>query len=144
MAKYNSSNVQIQFDNAAGAQQDITAFVLNQIALKKKGLFETSTPFGGGATAAVQRLYAGMKDTDPIELECFYDDGASPAPDALFDDIGNVATTGGGTRTLKITWGGTKTSSVEMFIQDYTKKTDIGKLHRSIVTLLPSGAVTET
>lgn len=141
MAKYNSSNVTIEFDNAAGALQNITAYVLNNLSLKKKGVFEEATSFGASAVA---RLYAGMKDTEPIQIECFYDDAASPAPDALFDDIGNVATTGGATRTLKITWGGTKTSSVEMFIQDYEKKTDVGKLHRSVVTLLPSGAVTET
>lgn len=141
MAKYNSSNVVIKFDNASGAAQDITAYVLNNLALKKKGVFEESTPFGA---SAVSRLYAGMKDSDPIQIECFYDDAASPAPDALFDDVGNVATTGGATRTLEITWGGTKKSAVECFIQDYTKKTDVGKLHRSIVTLLPSGTVTET
>lgn len=140
MAKYNSSNVTVQFDNAAGALQDITAVVLNTLSVKKKAMFEESTAYG---KTAIERLYAGMKDSDPIQLEAFYDDAVSPAPDALFDDIGNVATAGG-TRTLKITWGSTKTSSVEVWIQEYEKKTDIGKLHRSIVTLLPSGVVTET
>lgn len=141
MSKYNSSNLIIEFDNAALALQVITPYVLRCGSLKKKGLFEESTAYG---KSVVERLYAGMKDTEPIVLGGFYDDAASPAPDALFDDIGNVATTGGGTRTLKITWGGTKTSSVEMFIQDYEKLPDVGKLHQYNVTLLPSGAVTET
>ncbi len=50
----------------------------------------------------------------------------------------------GATRTLKITWGSTKTTSVETIIVGYDRIAQVGKLTEYEVTLRPTGAVTET
>ena len=73
---------------------------------------------------------------DDIELTGFYDDTATTGPDAVFNAPGE-------TRTLKITWGGTKTSSVETIIAGYQRQAAVKESTKYTVTLKPTGAVTE-
>lgn len=141
MARYGFKDLVIEFDSAGLVLQNISQYVLEIGGIKKAAMFEESHAAGD---SWVEQLFAGLKKVEPLTIKGFYDDAALPAPDVLFNDIGNEATTGGGTRTLKLTYGGTKTTSVETFIQDYSRLPVRGELTKFEVTLLPSGAPTET
>jgi len=49
----------------------------------------------------------------------------------------------GATRTLKVTWGGTKTTSAEAIIVSYERIAKVKESTKYTVTLKPTGAITE-
>jgi hypothetical protein len=90
-----------------------------------------------------EHLPIGIGKMAQVTLGGLYDDSASPAPDALFG--GRIPETpASGTRTLKVTWVGTKTTSVETYLVKYGRKADKNALTQYEVVLQPTGQVQES
>lgn len=134
MAKYGSDDITIELDNSGGTLTDITAYVTSIGGVEIEALTEETTPFG---VTNPTHAGVGMSEMAELDIEGFYDDAASPAPDAL---IGGGL---GATRTLKVTWGGSKSTSVEVIIKKYVRTATVRELHKFTATLLPTGAITE-
>jgi hypothetical protein len=133
VAKYGSDDTRIDVDNSGGTLQNMTAYITEVNGFGVEAVLEESTPFG---VAWEESLYSGVKMVADIELTGFYDDTASTGPDVIFNALGE-------TRTVKITWGSTKTSSVEAIIRKYERIAKVKETTKYKVTLKPTGAVTE-
>jgi len=136
MAKYTAANVVIEFDNSGGTLVDMSQYILELNGIDIESVLEESHTFGD---SWVEQLNAGLKRLADVQLSGFYDDTASTGPDAIFNAVGNTTT-----RTLKITWGSTKTTSVETIIKNYRRIPSRGALTKFEVVLTPTGQVTET
>lgn len=133
MAKYGSDDVVIEVDNSGGTLVDLSQYIdtINEINIS--AMLQESHAFGD---SWVEQLYTGVKMTAPITIEGFYDDTSSTGPNAVLNSLGD-------TRTFKITYGSTKTTSVESVITSYVRRPVRGELTRFTCTLTPTGAVTE-
>ena len=142
MTKYGSASIKVEFDLAtADTLQDMTAYCTELNGFSIKGQIDETTCFGD---TYVKRAYSGFKEVDTITIGGYYDDTATTGPEAVFNDVGCAATVhSSGLRTLKITWGSTKTSSVPCIIESYSRRPDLKGLTRFEVTLQPAGVVTE-
>ena len=96
-------------------------------------LIEESHAFGA---TWVENLYSGIRKGNPFTLSGFYDDTASTGPDVIFNALGD-------TRTVTITWGGSKTTEFECIITRYKRVPGRNKSTRYEVEFTPTGAVTE-
>jgi hypothetical protein len=139
MANYNMSNLVVEFDNSAGALQNMTQQTLEINGIDIQAILEESQSFGD---SWVEQLFTGLRRVAPITVRGFYDDTITTGNNAIYNDVGCVATAGG-TRTLKITWGGTKTTSVETIITSFKRLPARGEVTKYEVVLTPTGAVTE-
>lgn len=137
MANYSFKDLVIEFDNDAGALQNISQYVLDIDGVEIEGKFEEGHAAG---EAWVKQLFVGIKEMKEVTIGGFYNDAASPAPDKLFFDGGTAI---GATRTLAVTYGGTKKTTAEMGIKSYKRGLARDKLHRYEVKLLLCGTVTE-
>lgn len=139
MAKYGSNSIVIEYDNAGGSLVDISQHVLEMNGIEIEALLEESHSFGD---AWFEALSTGLRKLADITLSGFFDDVATTGPDVLF---GGAFPTGPAstTRTFKITWGGTKTTSVETYLSKYKRVGKRGEVTKYEVTLRPTGAVTE-
>lgn len=135
---YGSPSVKIEFDNAGGTLVDMSAYCVKDFSINRKANTIESTPYG--ATWA-QHLASGMKSMEPININVVYDDTATTGPEVIFYNGGAAL---GATRTFKVTYGGTKTTSVECIIAGVGVELSVGSFHAMPVTLQPTGAVTET
>ena len=134
MAKYNSSNFKIEFDNSGGVLVDMSAYVTDAGEMDREMPTEDTTPF---SVAVETNASAGVEvHSSDISLKGFYDDTASTGPDVIFNAIGS-------TRTLKYTYGSTKTTTVETIITDYKRTPKVKGLTGYEVTLKKTGAVVE-
>lgn len=133
MAKYGSDDVVIEVDNSGGSLVDLSQYIdtINEINIS--AMIQESHAFGD---SWVEQLYTGVKMTAPITIEGFYDDTVTTGPNAILNSLGD-------TRTFKITYGSTKTTSVETVITSYVRRPVRGELTRFTCTLTPTGAVTE-
>ena len=138
MAKYGGKDLKIEFDNAAGSLVDMSQYITELGGIKINAALEDSHAFGD---AWGEKLFSFLRSMDDITGRGFYDDTASTGPDVIFNDVGNTGTTG--TRTLKVTWGGTKTTSVETWIMSYSRIGTRGALTQFEFTLSLTGAPTE-
>lgn len=135
MAKYSSKDLIVEIDPTdAGALQDISQHVRSINGVETEYILEESHSFGD---TWFEMLQTGLRKMNPVEIGGIYDDTASTAPNAIFNGTHAV------TRTLKITWGGTKTTTVEVWIQKYTRSPELGGFTKYSVTLQPTGSVTE-
>lgn len=134
MTKYGSDDFTIEVDDdEGGTLTDISAYVDEYSGFEIQALTEESHAFGD---SWVEHLYSGVRMAGDVTFTGFYDDVAS-GPNAIF------AGQEGETRTLKLTWGSTKTSTVETIVQQFTRTPNRGGSTRWSVTLRPTGAVTE-
>jgi hypothetical protein len=139
MAKYGPSSIVIEYDNSGGTLTNISQYVLEINDVSVENILEETHSFGDSWE---ESLPIGVGKVAEVTLTGLYDDTASTGPDALF---ANRVPEGPGTttRTLKITWGSTKTTSVETQLASYVRTADRGALTRWSATLQPTGAVTE-
>lgn len=102
--------------------------------LDKLALEEEITPLG---TAWETHGYVGVKKLNPVTLEAPYSDTAG--------ELAIVAETVGlgGIATLLVTLGGTKTMSVSTILTGHRRTVARGAISKSVVTLQPTGTVTE-
>lgn len=139
MAKYGPSSVVVEYDNAAGSLVDISQHVLTINDIDVENLMEEVHSFGDSWE---ESLPIGVGRMAPITLGGIYDDTASTGPDALFADrIPEGPATN--TRTLEITFGSTKSVSVETHLVMYKRQLARDGLTKFEVTLQPTGDVTE-
>lgn len=133
MAKYGSDDVVIEVDNSGGTLVDLSQYIdtINEINIS--AMLQESHAFGD---SWVENLYTGVKMIAPVTIEGFYDDTTTTGPNAVLNSLGD-------TRTFKITYGSTKTTSVEAVITSYVRRPVRGELTRFTCTLTPTGAVTE-
>ena len=136
MAKYGSPDTVIEFDNSGGTLVDVSNYILEASEIMIEGLFEETTAFGDDW---VEQTPVLIKNVQDITLSMFYDDTATTGPDALFNAVND------GPRTLKVTWGSTKTTSVETYIKSYGRQPIVKGLTKARVVLTKApGVVTET
>ena len=137
MAKFGSSDVKVEVDNAAGSLVDLSQYIDSVGEVNISAALQDSHAMGD---AWVERLATGLKQHEPIELEGFYDDTDTTGPNVVLHGDGVAI---GATRTLKITFGGTKSISVETIITAFRRAITRGELTRFVAVLTPTGAVTE-
>ena len=138
MAKYGQADADIKIDiSDGGALTSIKAYVDTINGVKVFKPTEQSDTFGDSWEEALQ---TGIRRLDPIEIEGFYDDTASTGPDAV---LNVAAVTHAATRTLEVTYGSTKKSTVEVWITSYERLFSRGRLTRYKAVLQPTGSVTE-
>ena len=135
MAKYGFDAFAVSFDNAAASPVVMSNYI------DTVNGFNISAEFVEGHAAGdswVEQLFAGLKRGADVVIGGVYDDTASTGPDVIFNAPGTTTS-----RTLLITWGGSKTSSMETHIKSYMRTPTRGGLTRYEVTLTITGAITE-
>lgn len=137
MAKYTAANIVVNFDNASGDPIDMTQYIteINGVGIEV-GIEEAST-FGSSWSKS---LAAGLRKSGDITIGGFYDDTVSVGQHAIFNAVPVGSAT---TRTLAITWGSTKITSMEVFIKSYTRTPSRGGISKFQVVLLPTGTISE-
>ena len=138
MAKYGSNSLAISVDNSSGAAQVMTSYITEVSGVEVEALLEESHSFGD---AWFESLATGVRKGSDIELSGFFDDASSTGPDAIFNDVADGPADS--TRTITITWGGSKTTSCETIISKYTRTAVRNELTKFSVTLTPTGTITE-
>ena len=138
MAKYGSNSFAVSIDNSSGTPVVMTNYIRTIGDVDIKAMMAESTAFGD---AWVEKLATGVLEAGSITLGGYYDDTASTGPDVIFNDVATGPTDS--TRTLLLTWGGSKTTSAEVWISAYKRTATVGELTGFEVTLEYTGTVTE-
>ena len=138
MAKYGSNSFVVSIDNSGGTPVTMTDYIRSIGDVDVKAMMQESTAFGD---AWMEKLATGMLEAGSITLGGYYDDTATTGPDAIFNDVATGPTDS--TRTLLLTWGGSKTTSAEVWISAYKRTATVGELTAFEVTLEYTGTVTE-
>lgn len=139
MAKYGSNSLVIQIDSTEGGSLvDISQYILTIGGVEVEAILQESHSFGD---SWFEMLATGLRKMNPVVLGGFYDDTATTGPDAIFKNVQDSPADG--TRTLVITWGGSKTTTVEVWIQKYARRAVRNELTAFEVTLQPTGSVAE-
>lgn len=133
MAKYTAADLVIEFDNSANTLVNMSQHVQTINGLDVEAVIEEAHTFGD---SWVEQLFTGLKRAADVTLGGLYDDTAATGPNAIFNALGD-------TRTLRVTWGGTKTSSMETLIKQFKRTPARGELTKYEVTLAITGAITE-
>jgi hypothetical protein len=128
MARYGPADAEISY--SATVIPDAT--VIGD--LSREVITEEITPIGADDETHAS---VGVKRMAPITIEAPYSDDSNNLQDKLFD-VGL-----GGTATLLVTFGGTKTVSVSTILQKIDRVITRGRLSIVRGTLVPTGAVTE-
>ena len=140
MAYYGSNSLSVVVDSTAGTTVDVSQSILEINGFDVEAMMEESHTFGD---SWVENLFTGLRKANEITLKGFYADTAATGFDVIFNDPGNTKTSGSGSRTFSIGWGGSKTSTVEVYIKNYRRLPSRGTLTKAEVVLSPTGAVTE-
>ena len=139
MAKYGSNSLIVAVDNSSGTPVTMTNYITSIGNVTVEALLQETTAFGD---SFVEQLSTGMRRAEPIVLGGLYDD-TSGGPDSVFNDVASGPADTASTRTITITWGGSKTTACEAIITNYTRTATRGELTAYEVTLTPTGTVTE-
>jgi hypothetical protein len=135
-ARYGFPDLLVEFDNASAAPIDMSTYVDTIGGQSKEAVLEEITAAGD----ADERWAAvGLNRHGEITLGGKYDDTAATGPEVIFNAPGNTTT-----RTLKFTYGGTKTFEIECIIKSFAVGMSQGELDTYEVVLRPTGAATET
>ncbi len=134
MANYGPANFKIEYDSV-----DMTNCVMTINDVTVEQALEEVHALGD---AWEEYLPVGVGKVGAIELGGIYDDVAG-GPDAKF--VNRVGTEGPSTasKTLEITWGGSKKTTVSTHLVSYVRKADRNGLTKWTAKLQPTGAVTE-
>ena len=138
MAKYSSASAKIEFDLVGGTLTDLSAYITDINGIDTESLTEEATGF---TQAWQSHLAVGIFKMADVVLGGYYDDTATTGPDVVLGVLS--AGPAASTRTLKVTYGASKSTSVETWIVKMSKKLVRNGLTRFEVTLRPTGAVTE-
>jgi hypothetical protein len=138
VAKYASPSVVIEIDDSGGTPVDISQHVLEMNGIEIETLLEEGQTFGD---SWFESFAVGIRKLADITLSGFYDDTALTGPDVLLNAVFTAPTTT--TRTLKVTYGGGKSTAVEVIIYKYKRLPVRNGMTKYEVMLRPTGAVTE-
>lgn len=135
MSNYSSKDIIVQIKDNGGTLRTITAGLRAIGNVSIEAILQESTPFGASWATF---LSTGIKKMAAITLGGFYDDAATTGLDVMF------STYQGNTRTgCVLTYGGGKTTTVDMIIQKYDRMPKVGAETEVQITLQPTGAVVE-
>ena len=139
MANSTPAGIKVEYDNLGGTPVDISQFVLSINEISVESAFEEVHSFGDQWE---EWLPVGIGKSAQIELGGLYDDSGGGPDDVFADRVPEVpgVTT---TRTLTITWVGSKTTSFETYLVAYKRTPDRSALTKWSATLQPTGAFTE-
>ena len=140
MAFYGSDDLIIVFDSSGGTTVNVTQSVQSINGVDLEAIMEETHTFGD---AWVENMFTGLRRANEITITGLYDDAASTGSNAMFNDPGNQLTASSASRTLQVTWGGGKTSTVETFIKTFKRTPSRGALTQFECVLVPTGALTE-
>lgn len=129
MAKYSSKDLSITVGGT-----DMSQHTRSIGGMKISKLLQESTSFGD---AWFEALSTGIGKMDDLQIGGFWDDAAG-GPKAKY----GVAQTGT-TVAVVITLGSTNTISFSAIIQDYEARPAVNQVHEYMVTLKPTGTITE-
>lgn len=132
MSRYGSKDLKVEVDNSGGSLVDLSNYVTSISGISVEAILEEGTAFGD---TWVEQLFTGNKQSAAITLGGFYDDTASTGPDVILNAIGD-------TRTVKVTFGSTKSYSVEAIITSYSWAPAVKTLTKFSCVLTPTGTVT--
>ena len=133
MTRYGSVDLTIKVGNDSGAAKDLTSYIDTINEFTVEALLQEGHAFGD---EWVKQLFTGVKRGNALTVEGFYDDTAADGPDAILKAIGD-------TREVEIAWGGSKKSTFDAVITNYSRRPVRGDLTRFSCTLTPTGEVTE-
>lgn len=135
MANYGPDDLVVEIDiTDGGALTNITQQVQEIDGIDIESIMEMVRSFGDTWD---EQAPIGVKRLQPITIGGLYDDTASTGTNAIFTSAHTVS------RTFAVTYGSTKKSTVEVFIQNYRRIPQRDGLTRYEAVLLPTGAVTE-
>ena len=137
MAKYGPSSVAITLDDSGGTARNLSQYIISIGGIKINAGMVDSTGFGD---SWAESLSTGLRSMDDITIEAWYDD-TSNTTDAVLGDVANGPADQ--QKTLVVTYGASKTPTVEGWITDYERVLDKDSLHIVRATFRPSGAATE-
>lgn len=137
MAKYGPSSVAITLDDSGGTARNLSQYIISIGGIKINAGMVDSTGFGD---SWAESLSTGLRSMDDITIEAWYDD-TSNTTDAVLGDVANGPADQ--QKTLVVTYGASKTTTVEGWITDYERVLDKDSLHIVRATFRPSGAATE-
>jgi len=122
--KHSSSEVTISVDDAQGGTlRVITSYVTTLSGIKITGNMQASTAFGDTIT---KMLPTGLGTIGDITLHGFFDDTATLGPHTIFNAPDTSVQ--GGTRTVTIVIGNSKTFTGEGYLADYEAQAKAGGL----------------
>lgn len=139
MANSTPAGIKVEYDNSGGTPVDISQFVLNINEISVESAFEEIHSFGDQWE---EYLPVGIGKSAQIEIGGVYDDSAG-GPDECFANRVPEVPGVTNTRTLTITWVGTKTTSFETYLVAYKRAPDRNALTKWSATLQPTGSFTE-
>jgi len=137
VAKYGPSSVSLVLDDSGGTARDLSQYLISLGGVKVTAGMVDSTGFGD---SWAESLSTGMRSMDDLTIEAWYDDTANTT-DAVLGDVANGPADQ--QKTLVLTYGGSKTTTVEGWIVDYERVLDKDSLHIVRANFRPSGAATE-
>ena len=134
MGEFDSKDIKVEFDNAAGALQDITQYLLDFPGIMvQAGVDDAWTPLG----AVVERKgIVGIDIVDDIDMTLKFDDVATTGPWALFNARGDDD------RELKVTYDGATAAIFRLIVVGIVKCDPVienGKKTRIAVRLVNTG-----
>ncbi|MEE3331965.1 MAG: hypothetical protein VX246_13955 [Myxococcota bacterium] len=138
MAKFGSNSLIVAVDNSSGSVVTMTSYITSINAIEVEAILTESHSFGD---AWFEQLATGVRKASDLVLGGLYDDTSTTGPDAIFNDVADGPSDS--TRTVTITFGGSKTCSFEAIISKYTRTATRNELTAFEVTLVPTGTVTE-
>jgi len=135
VAKYSSVNLTLTFGGTA-----MTAYIDEIDPFVVEALIEDGRPFG---SAWPVKIPVGEYEVPDISVGGFYDDTAVSGPDAKFGVAAMPTGPASAAAALVITWGGTKTSTVNCFVKRYERIAKKNGVTRFKAMLAFTGQVTE-
>ncbi len=134
MSNYGPADFTITYDSA-----DITNFVMTINDVTVEQALEEVHALGDSWE---EWLVVGVGKMGAIEIGGIYDDAAG-GPDAKFANRVGTETPATAAKSLVITWGGAKTTTVSTHLVSYTRKADRNGLTKWTSKLQPTGIVQE-
>jgi len=141
VGKQSSTSVTVTYDDAAGAPQIITGFIMDLGAAEIEVEQESSESFGD---AWREHTPTGMRNSPPIGMKGHFDTTTVTGPHVVLRPGDADATPGAATRTLVIVFGDSKTFTVETRLNKYKVIPSNGKLTQFDATVTPTGAAVWT
>jgi len=136
MSTYNSTHIKFEYDiTSSGALTDYTSGVDKIGDQPIKNGMKVNTPFG---TAYPTKSPTGMIEWPPFPVEGEFNDDAASACMVL-----RAARADKSCRTVKVTFGGTKTVSAECYVTEWGLVPTVGDASRFKVMIEPTGTITE-
>lgn len=136
-----AKDITVEYDDAPGGSlQDISGYLRGDVAVKLANMLEETHGFGEQWDESTPTGHAKVED---VTIPCQYDDTATTGPAVVFAVQSGDRDPQGATRTLKVTWGNGKSTSVETRLLSWQRTGRRGQLSLGEAVVRPTGAPTE-